>query len=434
MIKTLAGASVEFAGRVLSDPKGVMSNTPSGTKMPATPDLPAEVMSEIVEKTLHRLYAHWADEPIQILDNKTPRQAIKTAAGLERVKGLLRSYEEGEREQAAQQGRRPVSHDFLWLAIGRNTGTIETAPSPPSTVPLGVSHMQLDIFEHSRDVILRNASIEALRRRDANAAAQALAALAAEYDADPLLPALGRLCESLRTSRTSRTLITAPVTADTARAILEETRDVLTPAAQRVFGAAAPTWLAPLWVELATAIADYPFTPGAEELHAVPLLLRAGHWTDAAALVERIASWRRQPAPLGWMIEARSRSAGFATIWPLLAELAWMAPQRALALATRLDLAELDRMRHRFDAEFEGEGSADDFAWFPAWALLVDARQVEGLRLAQEGANTQAERCARVVLSLLTLERQGRHSELIEGRRKLKEMHPGLFARYMRDR
>src|SRR3954453_2602614 len=39
------------------------------------------------------MYAHWADEPIQALDGKTPRQAIKTPAGLERVKGLLRRYE-----------------------------------------------------------------------------------------------------------------------------------------------------------------------------------------------------------------------------------------------------------------------------------------------------------------------------------------------------
>ena len=29
--------------------------------------------------------------------------------------------------------------------------------------------MQLDIFEHSRNVILRNATIEALRQRDADA-------------------------------------------------------------------------------------------------------------------------------------------------------------------------------------------------------------------------------------------------------------------------
>ena len=47
---------------------------------------------------------------------------------------------------------------------------------------------------------------------------------------------------------------------------------------------------------------------------------------------------------------------------------------------------------------------------------------------------TQPERCTRIVMGLLALERQGRHAELIEGRRKLREAHPVLFARYMQDR
>ena len=37
-------------------------------------------------------------------------------------------------------------------------------------------------------------------------------------------------------------------------------------------------------------------------------------------------------------------------------------------------------------------------------------------------------------VGLLALERQGRHAELVEGRRKLREAHPVLFACYMRDR
>ena len=87
-----------------------------------------------------------------------------------------------------------------------------------------------------------------------------------------------------------------------------------------------------------------------------------------------------------------------------------------------------------FDAEFEGESTPDDFAWFPAWALIADSRLGECLRLSQTGANTRAEYCARVVLGLLLCERQGRHAELVEGRRKLRELHPALFARYMQGR
>jgi hypothetical protein len=37
---------------------------------------------------------------------------------MERVKGLLRSYEDGEEDMARKQGRRPISYQFLWDALG----------------------------------------------------------------------------------------------------------------------------------------------------------------------------------------------------------------------------------------------------------------------------------------------------------------------------
>ena len=43
---------------------------------------------------------------------------IISAANIERVKGLLRSYEDGELMQAAQQKRRAISYQFLWDALG----------------------------------------------------------------------------------------------------------------------------------------------------------------------------------------------------------------------------------------------------------------------------------------------------------------------------
>jgi hypothetical protein len=76
------------------------------------------LVAEAIEKAIHCIYANWADDPIPALDDKTPRQAIKTSAGLERVKGLLRGYEAGEKRQAAQQGRCENSYAFLWQALG----------------------------------------------------------------------------------------------------------------------------------------------------------------------------------------------------------------------------------------------------------------------------------------------------------------------------
>ena len=94
------------------------SSAPKGMSLPdIDPQELAQAMAEVVQRT----YANWADECIPALNNKTPRQAIQTAAGLERVKGLLRSYESSEKAQAAQQGRREISYDFLWqsLALSR---------------------------------------------------------------------------------------------------------------------------------------------------------------------------------------------------------------------------------------------------------------------------------------------------------------------------
>ena len=82
----------------------------------------------------------------------------------------------------------------------------------------------------------------------------------------------------------------------------------------------------------------------------------------------------------------------------------------------------------------EGEGTAEDFAWFPAWALIPAPHLATAMRLAHRGADTPPERGAWQLLGLLSLERHGRQTDLIEGRRKLRALHPHLFDLYMRTR
>ena len=43
---------------------------------------------------------------------------LKTPEGLERVKYLLHTYQQSEERQSKDQGRMPVSYDFLWSALG----------------------------------------------------------------------------------------------------------------------------------------------------------------------------------------------------------------------------------------------------------------------------------------------------------------------------
>jgi uncharacterized protein (DUF2384 family) len=126
--ESLVGESVTFVKRKVQEAADVMSKAQKQSAMTSSkrgksssasaPSLDAATMAQLMSKVIHDTYAHWADEPIPALDHKTPRQAIKTSAGLERVKGLLRSYEASEASQAGQQGRTEISYDFLWAALG----------------------------------------------------------------------------------------------------------------------------------------------------------------------------------------------------------------------------------------------------------------------------------------------------------------------------
>jgi len=125
----VAGATVQHLTREITDPTGRLARAGGGqggnnsgrtpqSSSAGTPDLPPEVIAQAIEQAIHRHYANWVDETIPALDGRTPRQAITTPAGLERVKGLLREYEEGERQQSAAQERPAVSYQFLWDTLG----------------------------------------------------------------------------------------------------------------------------------------------------------------------------------------------------------------------------------------------------------------------------------------------------------------------------
>lgn len=114
----LAGSAVQHLTREVTDPRSPAALAGTTGKGSAEPALDPETMAAVMEQFLHSQYANWTDEPIPVLGDKTPRQAIKTPAGLERVKGLLREYEDGEAAMARRDGRRQVSYQFLWDALG----------------------------------------------------------------------------------------------------------------------------------------------------------------------------------------------------------------------------------------------------------------------------------------------------------------------------
>ena len=118
--EAVAGAAIAFVSREISDPKGMLANLqPNEARETSVPaPLSPEMMTEIIETRIRQLYADWADEPLPILDNRMPREAIQTPEGLEQVKFLLHTYENSEAQQAEAQHRAPVSYDFLWQSVG----------------------------------------------------------------------------------------------------------------------------------------------------------------------------------------------------------------------------------------------------------------------------------------------------------------------------
>jgi hypothetical protein len=116
----VAGSAAVFVSREIADPKGMLSQRPPGevTAPSAPTTLSPEMISGVIGQQIRHLYADWADQPLPALDGKTPREAIKTPAGLEQVKFLLHTYEHGELQQAKDQHRSPISFDFLWQELG----------------------------------------------------------------------------------------------------------------------------------------------------------------------------------------------------------------------------------------------------------------------------------------------------------------------------
>jgi hypothetical protein len=293
---------------------------------------------------------------------------------------------------------------------------------------------QLDIFADSRDVMLRNAVLEQLERRDAASARTALEGLAAEYPDDGALPAMTVLVGELERAPTAPFSDHAALA--NARRHLE---DEVVYAARRVLPVqSVHAWLTPCWRTLAQRSATLAFGGADVEnhagSHAAPLWLLAGDWAAAGDAVEGIESWWRIPVPLAWMTEARYRNGGLDAAWPLLAELAWLAPARFAALLSVLGDASLDALRRRFDAEFPGTGEVDDYAWFPAWLLVVKPALAGRLAEARVQRDQAASRATALLGEILRREHEGDQHELVNLRQEFSRLHAGLFDVYMTTR
>lgn len=144
--------------------------------------------------------------------------------------------------------------------------------------------------------------------------------------------------------------------------------------------------------------------------------------------------WRRIPAPLAWMVQARLQLYGLQATWGMLAELAWLSPRRLDEVVRHAVDPSLQQLTRKFEASFEGSGEPGDLAWFPAWVLTERPALAATLALAQPSQHSAPEKAMRVLIELLGLERQGRHHDVVARRKILRDIPPSLYAEYMKTR
>jgi hypothetical protein len=290
---------------------------------------------------------------------------------------------------------------------------------------------QLDIFNDSRDVALRNDLAQALFDSDSPAALRIANTLQVEFGADRMLAPAEALIEHLhwRQSLAANGHFDAATVLD-ARHRLD---GAVAPAAAAAFGAQqAAAWMAGQWRWLADQAQGIGWHPAHADAHAAALYLRGQDWPQAAAAVARIESWRRIPLPLLWMTQARWRGDGADAAWPLWAEALWLTPARAAALLPALADKRLDQLVLRFEERFDATAASDaDWAWLPAFALVDQPLLAGPLSHATPPADTATGEGFAVVMALLRLERQGRHHEIVAQRARLRALSTTLFAAYM---
>lgn len=179
------------------------------------------------------------------------------------------------------------------------------------------------------------------------------------------------------------------------------------------------------------------FSRSLAQAHAGGLFLRANELAQARAAVVAIPSWRRIPEALAWMTEIALREDRPDEFWPLIAELAWIAPVLLAALLAAGDrrAASVSVLRYyrEFCSEAEADGESDETVWFPAWLLIEHAELLPRLRTAHPHDSRPA-RSAALLIDLLLGERRGLTLALVEKRQQLRELAPALFARYMAHR
>jgi hypothetical protein len=95
-----------------SDPMAMLKDAAQSPKEPRAPN---PEHAPIVRRMKERFYENWVDEPVPLLDGRTPREAMRTGEGRRRVEGIL---QEIERTEAAESAEARFDVDILRRELG----------------------------------------------------------------------------------------------------------------------------------------------------------------------------------------------------------------------------------------------------------------------------------------------------------------------------
>ncbi len=110
-IEGACGSHIRHRAREHSDPFALAA---ASGNVPQPPAPPSPEEERLVAELKARHYADWADQPLPALDNRTPRECARTAAGRAEVDLLLTDMEHRE--------RRVPGTPFDFSAIRRELG------------------------------------------------------------------------------------------------------------------------------------------------------------------------------------------------------------------------------------------------------------------------------------------------------------------------
>ena len=195
-------------------------------------------------------------------------------------------------------------------------------------------------------------------------------------------------------------------------------------AAETLFKTEGKALLAPRWRAVGHALESVAFDPAHPDRHASSAYLEAGDWEAAIGAVQAEDGFAEQPVLIGRLAQALWQIQRTVQAIERWFTLCWSAPEYFTEMIENGHISApllLDHWREAINADVEPEIST---VWFPAWMILHEPGLARLIK--SRGATSGPQRAFDLARELVMSD-----DEQIEARQELKDIHPGLFRRFL---